>query len=108
MKTCEFCGQVVMDDYCDCPEAEKERRIIAMKKEAKDIVDDIGQDASIDVDVIEVLKDAIEIIADGVVKKIALQLNAGMKFTIKMGTKQKIEIEQSQTTKMKAETQTEI
>lgn len=54
------------------------------------------------------LKDAIEIIADGVVKKIALQLNAGMKFTIKMGTKQKIEIEQSQTTKMKAETQTEI
>lgn len=69
MKTCEFCGQVVMNEYCDCPEAEKERRKIAMKKKAKDIVDDIGQDASVDADVIDVLKDAIDIIADGIVKK---------------------------------------
>lgn len=57
---------------------------------------------------IEMLKDVCALIANGYIRKVSVLLKGGIKANIKTAAKAKIEVERIDTTKFKAETETEL
>ena len=57
---------------------------------------------------IEMLKEVCALIANGYIRKVSVLLKGGIKANIKTAAKAKIEVERIDTTKFKAETETEL
>lgn len=99
MPTCEFCGQVLIDGkMCDCPRAVAERKKEQIIGEAQTIVEETfaAGPEPLPSESIEMLKEVCALIASGI------------KANIKTAAKAKIEVERIDTTKFKAETETEL
>lgn len=111
MSTCEFCGQVLIDGkMCDCPRAVAERKKEQIIGEAQTIVEETFAAGSepLPSESIEMLKDVCALIANGYIRKVSVLLKGGIKANIKTAAKAKIEVERIDTTKFKAETETEL
>lgn len=108
MRTCEYCGQVLLDNKdCTCDGAVTERKKQSRIAEAQDIIKDMfkGDSESLIPDgTVDLLMVSCPLIADGGVKKVTVQLSDGIRAVVKYGTGGKIEVERTDTTKIKDET----
>lgn len=95
---CEFCGQVVLDGKaCSCYEAKKQRKIKNKIIEANNSVDELFRacepgEYEIPVQIIDLLKKANELIANGLIKSIKLNINGLLSISIATDTKGAIKV----------------
>lgn len=110
MTTCEYCGQILLDNKeCTCDGAVAARKQQRQIKEAQQLCRETFADdgeSYIPDGTVQVLQSVIPMIADGRFKKVAIQIPGGIKATVKLGFCGKIEVERTDTLKIKAETQT--
>lgn len=84
---------------------EKRSRIAAAQGIIKDMFKDDGE-SLIPAGTVDLLMDSCPLIADGDVKKVTVQLSDGIKAAVKYGAGGKIEVERTDTSKIKDETLT--
>lgn len=110
MKTCEYCGQVLLDDRdCTCDGAVAERKKRSRIAEAQDIIKDMFKDdgeSLIPAGTVDPLICSCPLIADGDVKKVIARISDGIRAAVKYGAGGKIEVERTDTSKIKDETLT--
>lgn len=108
MSTCKHCGQTLIDGkLCDCPDAVAERKKRSRISEAQDIIKDMFKDdgeSLIPVGTVDLLMNSCPLIADGDVKKVTVQISDGIKAAVKYGAGGKIEVERTDTSKIKDKT----
>lgn len=108
---CQFCGQVLLDNECDCPQSQDERRKVKKIEDAKSrihlvFVADISEDCIPPSDeVIEILNDCVEQIVRHKLNSITFDLPGGIKAKISKSRKGSIKIERIETIKNSSETQ---
>lgn len=109
MTTCEFCGQVILDGKeCTCDGAVDERKKQKKINEATRIIYETFADdgeSYIPAKTIDILISVLPLIADEDFKKVTIQLDGGIKASVKLNSNGKIEIERIDTLKVKNETQ---
>ena len=109
MTTCKFCGQVILDGKeCTCDgavaERKKQNKIRQASALLKETFADDGE-SYIPAGTVDVLISVLPMIADEDFKKVTIQLDGGIKASVKLNSNGKIEIERTDTLKVKNETQ---
>lgn len=109
MTTCEFCGQAVLDgEECHCAGAVEQRKVQKKINEATRIIYETFADngeSYIPAKTIDILISVLPLIADEDFKKVTIQLDGGIKACVKLNSNGKIEVERTDTLKVKSETQ---
>ena len=116
---CRFCGQMMTLDkemteheaeeiatlQCGCQESViYERDIKRRQKAIMNITELFGhgaQNGKVAEEIVKILKEAVEIIQNGSITKIALEIRGGTKATISMNGKGEISVERTETKKQK-------
>lgn len=108
MTTCEFCGQVILDGReCNCSMAVADRKKRKKIEEAEQLLYETFADdgeSYIPTDTVEILKSCLPRIAAEDFKKVTIQLDGGIKASVKLNSNGKIEVERIDTLKVKNET----
>lgn len=110
MNTCEYCGQVVADGICDCPEARRQAKIADQIARAKDAVEELFGEKCADNgyspvsdESKEIMFAAVDLIANRKIYAMSIGLPSSVKASIKLGSAGTIKVERSDTKKNSSE-----
>lgn len=101
---CEFCGQVVLKEECDCPQAKQEAKVIKKIAEANQIINLLFVEEAKELDFklsvreIALLKSTVELLANGLIKSISIDFFGGVKAKLVLDAAGNIKITRTKST----------
>ncbi|MBR1762930.1 MAG: hypothetical protein IJ731_06155 [Eubacterium sp.] len=101
---CEFCGQAVLKDECDCPAAKQEAKTLKKIEEANESIDMLfvkeakQLDLKISAREIALLKSSAELLANGLIKSAAFDFFGGVKAKLALDAADNIKITRTKST----------
>ena len=97
--TCEYCGQTNLTDECDCSNAKIERKKAETFENAEREIKKLFPDSL----AVDFLTEIAEMLIDGEIRSVKIDFDGFTSASLKLDTKDNIQIERSYKTKSKAE-----